>query len=226
MAAHPTKPSQGVVVTDIDTNFPETSFLEVSDVVERAVDASPRWRALDPSNRAEVLRAVADRLDLAGAELVPLAISESHLTETRLRGELFRTTFQLRFLAGVIDEGDYLQACIDTADESWPLGPRPDLRRLLRPLGPVAVFAASNFPFAFSVAGGDSASALAAGCPVVLKAHPGHRQLSARCGAIVCAALRDAGDRPKASGGDVEQHSAHLRRCRRRQGRPRACHPP
>jgi NADP-dependent aldehyde dehydrogenase len=178
MAAHPTKPSQGVVVTDIDTNFPETSFLEVSDVVERAVDASPRWRALDPSNRAEVLRAVADRLDLAGAELVPLAISESHLTETRLRGELFRTTFQLRFLAGVIDEGDYLQACIDTADESWPLGPRPDLRRLLRPLGPVAVFAASNFPFAFSVAGGDSASALAAGCPVVLKAHPGHRQLS------------------------------------------------
>ena len=180
-------------MTDIDTNFPETSFLEVSDVVERAVDASPRWRALDPSNRAEVLRAVADRLDLAGAELVPLAISESHLTETRLRGELFRTTFQLRFLAGVIDEGDYLQACIDTADESWPLGPRPDLRRLLRPLGPVAVFAASNFPFAFSVAGGDSASALAAGCPVVLKAHPGHRQLSARCGAIVCAALRDAG---------------------------------
>ena len=62
-------------MTDIDTNFPETSFLEVSDVVERAVDASPRWRALDPSNRAEVLRAVADRLDLAGAELVPLAIS-------------------------------------------------------------------------------------------------------------------------------------------------------
>jgi NADP-dependent aldehyde dehydrogenase len=132
-------------------------------------------------------------LDGADDELVALAITETHLTETRLRGELVRTTFQLRFLAAVIEEGDYLQACIDTPDEIWPPGARPDLRRFLRPLGPVAVFAASNFPFAFSVAGGDSASALAAGCPVVLKAHPGHRRLSARCGEIVCQALHDAG---------------------------------
>jgi NADP-dependent aldehyde dehydrogenase len=140
-----------------------------------------------------MLRAVADRLGRADDELVALAITESHLSETRLRGELFRTTFQLRFLAGVIEQGDYLRACIDTPDEAWLQGPRPDLRRLLRPLGPVAVFAAGNFPFAFSVAGGDSASALAAGCPVVLKAHPGHRQLSARCREIVLGALHDAG---------------------------------
>ncbi len=180
-------------MTDTDTDLPETPFLEVSDVVERAVDAAPRWRTLEPAMRAEMLRAVADRLEGADDELVALAITETHLTETRLRGELVRTTFQLRFLAGVIEEGDFLQACIDTPDESWPPGARPDLRRVLRPLGPVAVFAASNFPFAFSVAGGDSASALAAGCPVIMKVHPGHRQLSARCGEIVCEALRDAG---------------------------------
>jgi NADP-dependent aldehyde dehydrogenase len=180
-------------VTDTETNPAENPFLDVSGVVERAVAAAPRWGALDPVARTGMLRAVADRLDSAGDELVPLAIAESHLTETRLRGELFRTTFQLRFLAGVIEEGDYLQACIDTSDDLWPPGPRPDLRRSLRPLGPVAVFAAGNFPFAFSVAGGDSASALAAGCPVVLKAHPGHRQLSARCGEIVTRALHEAG---------------------------------
>ena len=180
-------------MTDSDTDPPQTSFLEVSDVVERAVAAAPLWRALDPATRAGMLRAVADALDGADDELVASAIDESHLTETRLRGELFRTTFQLRFLAGVIEEGGYLQPCIDTPDDSWPPGARPDLRRLLRPLGPVAVFAAGNFPFAFSVAGGDSASALAAGCPVVLKAHPGHRELSARCGEIVRRALRDAG---------------------------------
>ena len=180
-------------MTDTDSDPPETSFLEVSDVVERAVAAAARWRTLDPATRAEMLRAVAGRLDGADDELFALAITETHLTETRLRGELVRTTFQLRFLAAVIEEGDYLQACIDTPDEIWPPGARPDLRRFLRPLGPVAVFAASNFPFAFSVAGGDSASALAAGCPVVLKAHPGHRRLSARCGEIVCQALHDAG---------------------------------
>jgi NADP-dependent aldehyde dehydrogenase len=180
-------------VTDNETDLVEGPFPEVAGAVEAAVAAAAPWGELRPAARAGVLRVVADRLDGAGDELVPLAIAESHLTETRLRGELFRTTFQLRFLAGVIEEGAYLQACIDTSDDLWPPGPRPDLRRSLRPLGPVAVFAAGNFPFAFSVAGGDSASALAAGCPVVLKAHPGHRQLSARCGEIVTRALQDAG---------------------------------
>ena len=180
-------------MTDNDNKPTQTSLLEVSDVVNKAVTAAPRFMALDPAERAEMLRVVAGHLDAAGEELVPIAMEESHLTEARLRGELVRTTFQLRFLAGVIEEGDYLQACIDARDDLWPPGPRSDLRRFLRPLGPVAVFAAGNFPFAFSVAGGDSASALAAGCPVVLKAHPGHRRLSARCGDIVSGALHGAG---------------------------------
>jgi len=180
-------------VSDKETPPARRSFLDVPEAVAMALAAAPSWRALEPAQRAGMLRALADALDDAGDELVSLAIAETHLGETRLRGELVRTTFQLRFLAGVIEEGDYLQACIDPPDGTWPPGPRPDLRRSLRPLGPVAVFAASNFPFAFSVAGGDSASALAAGCPVVLKAHPGHLHLSARCGEIVCRALQEAG---------------------------------
>ncbi len=122
------------------------------------------------------------------------AIRETHLGEARLRGELRRTTFQLRLFADVVSDGAYLDVRIDHADPEWPMGaPRPDLRRLLHPIGPVLVFAASNFPFAFSVAGGDTASALAAGCPVVVKAHPGHPELSAATAAVVQRALADAG---------------------------------
>ena len=117
---------------------------------------------------------MADRLEAATTNLVPLAQQETHLPEARLSGELARTCFQLRLLADEITLGSYLRATIDHADPGWGMGPRPDLRRMMRPLGPVAVWAASNFPFAFSVAGGDTASALAAGCPVVLVAHPGH----------------------------------------------------
>jgi len=176
-----------------DTEAFQTSFLEVSDVMERAVAAAPAWREIAPAVRADVLRAVADRLDPGADELVLLAATETNLSVARLRAELARTTFQLRFLAGVIEEGDFLEVCIDPPDPSWPPGPRPELRRWLRPLGPVAVFAAGNFPFAFSVAGGDTASALAAGCPVVVKTHPGHRRLSACCGELVARALEDAG---------------------------------
>jgi len=143
--------------------------------------------------RIEALRAVADALDAAADELVPIAMAESHLPEGRLRGELTRTTYQLRLFADYLAEGSWAEVTIDSADPDWVLGAKPDLRRLLVPVGPVAVYGASNFPFAFSAAGGDTASALAAGCPVVLKAHPGHPQLSRRTGEIVSAALVSAG---------------------------------
>jgi acyl-CoA reductase-like NAD-dependent aldehyde dehydrogenase len=137
---------------------------------------------------------VASALDEAAAELIPLAAQETHLGDARLAGELKRTTFQLRLFGRVLRDGAYLDARIDHADPDWPMGaPRPDLRRTLRPLGPVLVFAASNFPFAFSVAGGDTASALAAGNSVILKVHSGHPELSARTGQIVESALRAAG---------------------------------
>jgi NADP-dependent aldehyde dehydrogenase len=146
-----------------------------------------------PSDRATWLELVADRLDAAADDLVPLAAQETHLGVDRLQGELKRTTFQLRLFAEILRDGSFLQATIDHADPAWPMGPRPDLRRMLRPLGPVAIYAASNFPFAFSVAGGDTASALAAGCPVLLKANPSHPELSAATGAEVADALADAG---------------------------------
>lgn len=163
-------------------------------VLAAAAEAAERTAASTPAERAAWLIAVAGALDGAADELIPLAVAETHLPAApRLKQELARTTFQLRLFAGELHDGHVLGATIDHADAAWPMGPRPDIRRLLIPIGPVLVFAASNFPFAFSVAGGDTASALAAGCPVVLKAHPGHPALSTRTGAIVRDALVAAG---------------------------------
>ncbi|TDD88660.1 aldehyde dehydrogenase (NADP(+)) [Actinomadura darangshiensis] len=148
--------------------------------VTAAVSAAPGWAAMPPAERAGHLTAVADALEAARGELVALADEESHLGAPRLNGELTRTTFQLKLFAGQVREGAFYDARIDRPDPDWPTGPRPDLRRYRTAAGPVLVFAASNFPFAFSVAGGDTASAWAAGCPVVVKAHPGHPRLSRR----------------------------------------------
>jgi NADP-dependent aldehyde dehydrogenase len=171
----------------------DTSAEELDRVIGLAADAARLLVDTTPTERATWLEAVADALDAAGGDLVPLAAQESHLGTDRLKGELKRTTFQLRLFAGELRDGAFLQATIDHADPAWPMGARPDLRRMVRPIGPVAVYAASNFPFAFSVAGGDTASALAAGCSVVLKAHPSHPQLSRSTGAVVVDALRQAG---------------------------------
>jgi NADP-dependent aldehyde dehydrogenase len=157
-----------------------------------ALAAAPAAAAATADQRAVWLETVAAALDGSAAELVALADSETFLGAPRLTGELARTTAQLRLFASVVRDGGYLEATIDHADPS-STPPHGDLRRMLRPLGPVAVFAASNFPFAFSVAGGDTASALAVGCPVVVKAHPGHPLLSRRTAEIVLAALAAAG---------------------------------
>ncbi|HET6290587.1 MAG TPA: aldehyde dehydrogenase (NADP(+)) [Amycolatopsis sp.] len=163
-------------------------------ILAAAADAAGTAAAATPAQRAGWLEAAADALDAAADELIALANRETHLPAApRLQGELKRTTFQLRLFGEVLADGSFLGATVDHADAAWPMGPRPDIRRLLTPIGPVLVFAASNFPFAFSVAGGDTASALAAGCPVVLKAHSGHPELSARTGEILRDALVKAG---------------------------------
>jgi NADP-dependent aldehyde dehydrogenase len=138
------------------------------------------------------LRLIAEALDGARADLVGVADLETGLGEVRLNGELTRTCFQLEVFASVLAEGSYLEAMIDHAGAT-PMGSRPDLRRMLVPIGPVAVFAASNFPFAFSVAGGDTASAIAAGCPVLVKAHPSHPQLSDAVAGLLIEVLTMAG---------------------------------
>lgn len=143
-------------------------------------------------DRAVWLEALAAALDGDRSELLAIARIETHLSEARLDGEITRTANQLRFFAGVLREGSYLEATIDTPDATL-IPPRPALHRMLRPLGVVAVFAASNFPFAFSVLGNDTASALAAGCPVIVKAHPGHPELSRRVASLAARALADAG---------------------------------
>ncbi|WP_246179017.1 aldehyde dehydrogenase (NADP(+)) [Actinomadura decatromicini] len=156
--------------------------------VDSAVSAAPGWAAAPPETRAAALTSVAAALEDARADLVALADEETRLGEARLNGELTRTTFQLAMFADVVRAGAFHDARIDRPDPDWPTGPRPDLRRCRTAVGPVLVFAASNFPFAFSVAGGDTASAWAAGCPVVVKAHPGHPRLSRRTAEAIRAA--------------------------------------
>src|ERR1700749_1050534 len=153
----------------------ETTEAEVNAAVEAAAEALPAWAALDDEARARALEAIADALDGHAAELVALADEETALGETRLTGEVGRTTGQLRLFAGVLRDGGYADIA-----ESPAGGGIPEIRRVSHPVGPVAVFAASNFPFAFSVVGGDTASALAAGCPVVIKAHSSHPVTSQR----------------------------------------------
>jgi NADP-dependent aldehyde dehydrogenase len=162
----------------------------VGEAVTRA--ASSGLESTTRADRARWLEALADALETDRAELVSVAHRETHLGEARLDGEVTRTAAQLRFFAGVAREGSYLEATLDAPDPSTT-PPRPDLRRMLRPIGPVAVFTASNFPFAFSVLGNDTASALAAGCAVVVKAHPGHPELSRRTADLAVAALAGAG---------------------------------
>jgi len=172
----------------------DTETTELDRILTAAAQAAARLTESTPAERANWLTAAADALDAAAEELIPLAAEETRLPPApRLKGELARTTFQLRLFGDVLRDGEFLRAAVDHADPDWPMGPRPDIRRTVVPIGPTLVFAASNFPFAFSVAGGDTASALAAGCPVVLKAHPGHPRLSIRTGEILRDALIGAG---------------------------------
>lgn len=178
-------------MTNTDT-VAATTAAELDAVAAAARRAFAVTVASTAAERADWLRAAADALDAARDELVAIADEETHLGTARLNGEVARTTAQLRLFADAVLEGSYLEATIDHPDPTTT-PPRPDLRRMLRPLGPVAVFGASNFPFAFSVAGGDSASALAAGCPVIVKGHSAHARLSRRTAEIVAEALAAAG---------------------------------
>jgi NADP-dependent aldehyde dehydrogenase len=159
-----------------------------------AADAVFRSGALrDDAARAALLSGAAARLRAAGDEIVAVAEAETGLPEARLRSELERTAGQLEAFAAVVKAGDYVEAIIDTPDPSAKPIPRPDVRRVLVPIGPVAVFGASNFPLAFSTAGGDTASALAAACPVVVKGHPSHPGTTAVVARELRAAAADAG---------------------------------
>jgi NADP-dependent aldehyde dehydrogenase len=158
----------------LDPAYHSASTEDVDHVAALAEKAFPSYSKLTGKERAHFLRTIADRIQAIADSLVARANLETALPVPRLQGEVARTANQLRLFADVIEEGSWTSARIDTAlPDRKPL-PRPDIRSMLLPLGPVAVFGASNFPLAFSVAGGDTASALAAGNPVVVKAHPAH----------------------------------------------------
>ena len=173
---------------------PHTSPDEVAGVVAAATAAAGAVAAVRPEVRASWLGAIAHGLQTRTDELVTLANEETALGLPRLTGELAGTARSLRFYGSVAAEGSYLDATVDhpTHPDSG-IPPKPDLRRVRVPLGPVAVFGASNFPFGFGVLGHDTASALAAGCPVVAKAHPAHPRLSARLAEIAMRSLAGVG---------------------------------
>jgi NADP-dependent aldehyde dehydrogenase len=164
------------------------------DAVIADAKAAARDRSLaDGGARAAALRGAAARLRARRTEVVELAESETGLPPARLTGELERTCVQLEMFSDIVLAGEYLEAIIDPADPDAAPVPRPDVRRMLFAVGPVAVFGASNFPLAFSTAGGDTASALAAGCPVVVKGHPAHPQTGALVAGALARSIAEAG---------------------------------
>jgi NADP-dependent aldehyde dehydrogenase len=177
----------------LEPAFFEAAPDEVESALELAAKAAVTLRALSAEKRAEFLQAVREEILALGDTLVERAAEESGLDTARLQGERDRTTNQLKLFADIVKEGSWVDARLDTAlPERKPL-PRPDIRRMLRPIGPVAVFGASNFPLAFSVAGGDTAAAWAAGNPVVVKGHPAHPGTSELVASAIVKAVKSQG---------------------------------
>lgn len=176
----------------LEPSYYAASLEDVDRAVNAATDASAAFGATSGQERGRLLRAIADALDAAAPALIERAHLETALPLPRLTGEVARTSGQLRMFAGVVEEGSWVSARIDTAEPART-PPKPDIRSMLRPLGPVAVFGASNFPLAFSVAGGDTASALAAGNPVIVKAHPAHPGTSELAARIIVSAVEAEG---------------------------------
>lgn len=168
-------------------------WAEVEEYVQRASDAFESYRQYPVSQRMDFLRQIAREIDAIRTDLIEVSQRETHLPEGRLRGEIDRTINQINLFAGVLAEGSWVQAIIDVADPQRTPLPKPDIRQMQLPIGPICVYGASNFPFAFSVAGGDTISALAAGCPVVYKIHEGHPQTSLLVSGCIERAARQTG---------------------------------
>ena len=177
--------------------FTEASQVEIDKAVELASEAFKEFRKISGKQKATFLNAIADEILALDDELVKTYCSETGLPEGRAKGERGRTIFQLRSFADLVEEGSWVEASIDTAIPNREPVPKPDLRKMLVPLGPVVVFGASNFPLAYSTAGGDTAAALAAGCPVIVKSHPMH----AGTGELVASAIVKAAQKTEMPNG-------------------------
>ncbi|CAZ98147.1 aldehyde dehydrogenase (NADP(+)) [Zobellia galactanivorans] len=171
--------------------FYEATKEEIDSAVGKADKAFQLYKNLSGAKKAQFLEAIAEEIDALGDELIQAYCKESGLPQGRAMGERGRTMGQLRAFAELLKEGSWVEATIDTAQADRQPFPKLDLRKMLLPIGPIAVFGSSNFPFAFSTAGGDTASALAAGCPVIVKSHPMH----AGTGELVSSAIIKAAER-------------------------------
>lgn len=177
--------------------FTEATQEEINNAVDLASKAFKEYRTLSGKRKAEFLNAIADEILALDNELIQTYCSESGLPEGRAKGERGRTVFQLRSFADLVEEGSWIEATIDTAIPDREPSPKSDLRKMNIPLGPVVVFGASNFPLAYSTAGGDTAAALAAGCPVIVKSHPMH----AGTGELIASAIIKAAEKTEMPNG-------------------------
>lgn len=180
----------------LDGEFFKASKADAELALQEATKAYRTYKNIDKNKKATFLRNIANEIEAKTSQLVERAMAESGLPQARLTGEVGRTTGQLRMFANLVEEGSWVDATIDLAQPDRQPLPKSDIRRMLVALGPVVVFGASNFPLAFSVAGGDTASALASGCPVVVKAHPAHLGTSALVGEAIANAVAKS-DVPK-----------------------------
>jgi NADP-dependent aldehyde dehydrogenase len=191
--------------------FTDATQEEINKVMEQSWNAFLQYRKMPLKKRSEFMKAIAEELENCGDEVIQTAAEETHLPEARLRNERARTIFQLNSYATACESGEWLEARIDTAiADRKP--PKPDIRKMLLPLGPIVVFGSSNFPFAYSTAGGDTACAFAAGCPVIVKAHPAHAQTSE----IVAGAIMKAAEKcqmPKGIFAHVHGAGIEVGRC-------------
>lgn len=170
--------------------FFEASEEELEEAVQIAARAFELYRDTPGKEKAHFLRTIADQIEALGQELIETYMTESGLPEGRAKGERGRTLGQLRMFADLLDNGDWVEASIDTAIPDRQPIPKPDLRKMLHPIGPVVVFGSSNFPLAYSTAGGDTASAMAAGCPVIVKSHPMHAGTGELVASAIVAAVK------------------------------------
>jgi len=173
---------------ELEGDFHVANREDVDEALTLAEKAFAIYRSVGKSVKANFLRDIAAEINAIGDQLIERTMAESGLPQARLQGERGRTTGQLNMFANLVEEGSWVEVIIDSALPDRQPAPRPDIRKMLIPVGPAVVFGASNFPLAFSVAGGDTASALAAGCPVIVKAHPAHPGTSA----LVAEAIKKA----------------------------------
>ncbi|MDF1695759.1 MAG: aldehyde dehydrogenase (NADP(+)) [Saprospiraceae bacterium] len=177
----------------IDGDFEIASQENVEQAVSAAKEAFNTYKNTSGVKKAELLRTIAAEIEALGDQLIQRAMQESGLPEGRFKGERGRTIGQLKMFADLVEEGSWVDAVIDTAIPDRKPLPRVDIRNMMQALGPVVIFGASNFPLAFSTAGGDTASALAAGCPVIVKAHPSHPGTNALVSEAIATALEKCG---------------------------------